>query len=250
MTVLVGASGWQYSSWRGVFYPHELPQARWLEHYASSFRTVEVNNTFYRLPGRDAFEQWAQRTPADFVMAVKASRYLTHVRRLQDPEEPVGRLMKAAAGLGPKLGPVLIQLPPDLRARPDDLDRTLSSFPAGTRLAVEPRHDSWFGGELEAVLRSHDAALCLADRYSRPVTPLWRTASWGYLRLHEGRGAAHPCYGRTALKSWANRLAELFDAADDVYVYFNNDPRGCAVRDAERFASILAEAGLQPTRTA
>lgn len=249
MSVLVGASGWQYSSWRGVFYPPGLPQARWLEQYAASFRTVEVNNTFYRLPGRDTFEHWADRTPDDFVVTVKASRYLTHVRRLHDPGEPVERLMTAAAGLGGKLGAVLLQLPPDLRARHDDLDRTLSCFPSGTRVAVEPRHESWFDDDLRALLGRHDAALCLADRYSRPVTPMWRTASWGYLRMHEGRGSAHPCYGRTALKSWAGRLAQLFSPDDDVYVYFNNDPRGCAVRDAKRFAATLAEAGLEPTRT-
>ena len=248
MPVLVGASGWQYPSWRGVFYPAELPQAQWLEHYAACFRTVEVNNTFYRLPGRHTFEHWAERTPDDFVVTVKASRYLTHVRRLREPEEPVERLMAAAAGLGPKLGPVLLQLPPDLSARPEALDRTLSCFPAGTRVAVEPRHDSWFAEELDAVLRRHDAALCLADRYSRPVAPLWRTASWGYLRMHEGRGSAHPCYGRTALKSWAARLAGLFSEENDVYVYFNNDPRGCAVRDGKRFALTLREAGLAPTR--
>ena len=250
MTVLVGASGWQYSSWRGPFYPADVAQARWLEYYAAAFRTVEVNNSFYRLPARSTFEAWAERTPDDFVVTVKASRFLTHVKRLRDPEEPVGRLMHAAAGLGPKLGAVLLQLPPDLRARLDELDRTLQAFPKGTRVAVEPRHESWFTDELRALLEARDTALCLADRRSRPVTPLWRTASFGYLRMHEGRGIAHPCYGRTALASWAGRLAELFGPGEDVYVYFNNDPRGCAVRDARRFADALGGAGLVPTRTA
>lgn len=249
MPVMIGASGWQYASWRGPLYPEGLAQTRWLEHYAATFSTVEVNNTFYRLPERTTFLSWARRTPDDFVVTVKASRYLTHVRRLRDPEEPVERLMAAAAGLGDKLGPVLLQLPPDLPARLEDLERTLRAFPSGVRLAVEPRHESWFSEELRALLSSVDAALCMADRHSRPVTPLWRTASWGYLRMHEGRGAAHPCYGRTALASWAGRLAELFEPGDDVYVYFNNDPRGCAVRDARRFASAVAGAGLEPTRT-
>jgi uncharacterized protein YecE (DUF72 family) len=227
-----------------------MPQARWLEHYAAAFRTVEVNNSFYRLPTRATFESWAERTPDDFVVTVKASRYLTHVKRLREPEEPVGRLMEAAAGLGRKLGVVLLQLPPDLRVRLEELDRTLQAFPKGTRIAVEPRHDSWFTDELRQLLESRDAALCLADRHSRPVTPLWRTASFGYLRLHEGRGVARPCYGRTALSSWARRLAKLFGSDEDVYVYFNNDPRGCAVRDARRFAGLLGAAGLVPTRTA
>lgn len=249
MPVLVGASGWQYDSWRGLLYPQGLAQAKWLEHYAASFCTVEVNNTFYRLPERTTFVSWARRTPDDFVVTVKASRYLTHVRRLRDPEEPVARLLRAAEGLGDKLGPVLLQLPPDLQVRIRDLERTLRCFPSGVRLAVEPRHESWFTDDLRAVLEAHDAALCMADRHSRPVTPLWRTASWGYLRLHEGRGAAHPCYGRSALSSWATRLAELFGRDDDVYVYFNNDPRGCAVRDARLFAGAVSRVGLEPTRT-
>lgn len=250
MPVYVGASGWQYADWRGPFYPPGLPQARWLEHYAEAFRTVEVNNTFYRLPERQTFVAWARRTPEDFVVTVKSSRYLTHVRRLREPEEPVARLMAAAEGLGAKLGPVLLQLPPDMGPRFEDLEQTLCCFPEGVRVAVEPRHDSWFTDEFRSLLERHDAALCLADRRSRPITPIWRTASWGYLRMHEGRGVAHPCYGRTALHSWATRLAELFSADDDVYAYFNNDQRGCAVRDARRFAAALDAVGMSPTRTA
>jgi uncharacterized protein YecE (DUF72 family) len=246
---LLGASGWQYDSWRGRFYPTDIPKARWLEHYGAAFRTVEVNNTFYRLPARSTFVSWARRTPPDFVLTVKASRFLTHVRRLRQPEEPVRRLMEAAEGLGTKLGCVLLQLPPDLTARLDELERTLRCFPARTRVAVEARHSSWFSDDLRAVLERHDAALCLADRRSRPVTPLWRTASWGYLRMHQGRGASEPCYGRTALSSWARRLALLFSAEDDVYVYFNNDAGACALRDARRFSSALSASGLEPTRT-
>lgn len=246
----MGASGWQYDSWRGVFYPDGLPKARWLEHYASVFATVEVNNTFYRLPAPATFASWSDRTPTDFVVSVKASRYLTHVKRLRQPEEPVQRLMTAARGLGPKLGVVLVQLPPDLPARIDDLEQTLASFPRGVRVAVEPRHESWFTDELRCVLERHDAALCLADRRSRPVTTLWRTASWGYLRLHEGRGSHAPGYGHTALASWARRLDELFGPEPDVYVYFNNDPQGWAVHDARRFAAALTRTGLAPTRTA
>ena len=249
LTVLVGASGWQYDSWRGPFYPPELAKSRWLEYYASCFQTVEVNNTFYRLPKPSTFGSWAERTPDDFVVTVKASRYLTHVRRLREPKEPVARLMEAAQELGAKLGVVLVQLPPDMRARFDELDQTLRDFPSGVRVSVEARHESWFTDELRALLERHDAALCLADRRSRPVTPMWRTASWGYLRMHEGRGATAPCYGRTALTSWAERLAELFERGDDIYVYFNNDPRGCAVRDAHRFATALDAVGLEPTRT-
>ncbi len=182
------------------------------------------------------------------MVTVKASRYLTHVRRLREPKDAVARLMEAVRGLGSKLGVVLVQLPPDMQARLPELDDTLRSFPPGVRVAVEARHESWFTDELRALLERHDAALCLADRRSRPVTPLWRTASWGYLRMHEGRGTLRPCYGHTALTSWAERVATLFDRRDDVYVYFNNDERGCAVRDVRRFATAATAAGLVPTR--
>ena len=250
MTVLIGTSGWQYRDWRGPYYPSGLPQARWLEHYAADFATVEINNTFYRLPRPETFAQWCERTPDDFVLTVKASRYLTHIKRLRQPAEPVARLMAGLRALGSKLGPVLIQLPPDMRVEIDLLAETLSEFPPEIRLAVEPRHASWFGDELYEVLRARDAALVMADRLSRPITPVCATASWGYLRLHEGRGAHHPCYGSSALGSWAGRLADLWppDAGADVYVYFNNDPGACAVRDAQRFGRAAARIGFQTTR--
>ncbi|MGH2816205.1 MAG: DUF72 domain-containing protein, partial [Actinomycetota bacterium] len=162
MPVLVGTSGWQYRDWRGRLYPDGLAQARWLEHYAERFATVESNNAFYRLPEPGTFAAWAERTPPGFVMAVKASRFLTHTRRLRDPEEPVGRLMDHARHLGPKLGPVLLQLPPTLKADPPALERTLRAFPADVRVAVEPRHDSWWTDEIRDLLSAHGAALCLA----------------------------------------------------------------------------------------
>ena len=243
----IGTSGWQYRDWRGRFYPDGLRQARWLEHYAGRFRTVEVNNAFYRLPEASTFAAWAQRTPDDFVVAVKASRYLTHIRRLQEPAEPVARLLERARYLGPKLGPVLLQLPPSLAADRKALAATLACFPADVRVAVEFRHDSWFTDDVRAVLEDGDVALCLADS-PRRRTPEWRTASWGYVRFHEGMGAPAPCYTRSALGTWAGRLADLFGPADDLYAYFNNDPNGCAVRDAQRFAGEVEKAGLVPTR--
>jgi uncharacterized protein YecE (DUF72 family) len=243
--MLIGTSGWQYKDWKGRLYPADLPQRAWLEHYAAGFGTVEVNNAFYRLPERATFEAWRDRTPADFVVAVKASRFLTHIRRLRDPEEPVARLLDRAAGLGGKLGPVLLQLPPNLKADAGALDATLAQFPRRVRVAVEPRHPSWWTEEVRQVLRARGAALCWADRKGRPVTPLWRTADWAYLRLHEGRAAPWPRYGRTALDTWTARLAERFDPAkEDVYVYTNNDPGGAAVTDAVAFARLAARRGL------
>ena len=247
MPVWIGTSGWQYRDWRGPFYPQELRQASWLEHYANRFRVVEVNNAFYRLPEASTFASWAERTPDDFVVVVKASRYLTHIRRLREPAEAVDRLLERARHLGPKLGPVLLQLPPTLAADHTALGETLACFPGDLRVAVEFRHESWFTEETRVLLGKHDAAFCLADSPKRR-TPEWRTASWGYVRLHEGRSSPRPCYGRAALAGWAGRLAGLFAPEEDVYAFFNNDPRGCAVRDAQRFAGAVERAGLVPTR--
>jgi uncharacterized protein YecE (DUF72 family) len=248
MPVLIGTSGWMYRDWRGRFYPEGVAQKRWLEHYADRFDTVESNSAFYRLPDEKTFEDWARRTPEDFVWAVKMSRYLTHIRRLRAPEEPVARFLDNARGLGDKLGPVLLQLPPNLKADLDALDDTLRRIGSRARVAVEFRHDSWFGDETRALLAEHGAALCLADRSSKPVSPLWRTADWGYVRLHEGSATPHPCYGRGALETWAQRLAEMWGAGAEVFVYFNNDTRGCALANARSFARAVERAGLEASR--
>ncbi len=278
MTVLVGTSGWQYSDWRGLFYPPGVPQRRWLEHYAGRYATVENNGSFYRLPKAETFADWRARTPDGFVMAVKASRYLTHVRRLQDPAEPVERLMRAAAGLQNRLGPVLLQLPPNLPADAAALDACLREFaryrvppeassapssPEGTgtgtatgtatgtggrvRVAVEFRNDSWWTEETRQLLAHHQAALCWADRRGRPLNPLWRTADWGYLRFHEGPARPWPRYGRQSLRNWVQRLADTWPDEADVFVYFNNDPGGAAVHDADAFASVTRRACCRVT---
>jgi uncharacterized protein YecE (DUF72 family) len=261
MPVLIGTSGWQYRDWRGVLYPDGLAQRRWLECYADHYATVENNGAFYRLPSEQTFTDWRRRTPEGFVMAVKASRYLTHVRRLRDPAEPVGRLLRAAAGLGDRLGPVLLQLPPNLPADAQALDGCLREFAAfrppaeaGTRspvrVAVECRHDSWWSGEIRALLARYNAALCWADRRGRPVSPLWRTADWGYLRFHEGSAEPWPRYGERALRSWVQRIAETWPEDADVFAFFNNDPGGAAIHDAAAFASLLRAAGREVSCTA
>lgn len=242
VAILVGTSGWQYRHWRPGFYAG-IPGRSWLAHYAENFATVELNGSFYRLPDRSRFEAWAAQLPDDFVMAVKMSRYLTHVRRLRDPAQAVERFLGAATGLGDHLGPVLIQLPPTMSADPEALDATLACFPASVRVAVEPRHDSWWVPETRTVLERRGAALVEADRRG-PTTPGWRTTPWRYLRFHVGRARPEPCYGRQALDSWAQRLV----GTEEAYVYFNNDPRGCAVRDARLFADAIGRRGLRTTR--
>jgi uncharacterized protein YecE (DUF72 family) len=247
MPVMVGTSGWQYRHWRETFYPRGVAQSRWLEYYAERFATVESNAAFYRLPEADTFAAWSDRTPADFVMAVKASRYLTHIRRLADPAEAVERFVGRASRLGGKLGPVLLQLPPSMKAAPERLSDTLDRFPRSWRVAVEFRHRSWFTDDVRALLEEYGAALCLADRRG-PLTPLWRTTDWTYLRFHSGRAKPEPCYGRQALAGWIRRLSEHWRPEEDVYVYFNNDPRACALRDARFLAIAAHRAGLRPTR--
>ena len=210
MPLMIGTSGWQYRDWRGDFYPAGVPVSRWLEYYAEHFPVVENDGTFYRLASRDTFANWQERTPARFVMAIKASRYLTHIRRLRDPAEPVARLLAAAGGLGDRLGPVLLQLPPTLQASPALLADCLREFATefarldttangGGRVCVEFRHPSWLTDDVRSILTEHNAALCWSDRSAKPLGPLWRTADWGYVRFHRGRAAPVPCYGRAAL---------------------------------------------------
>ena len=247
MTVLVGTSGWHYQDWRPRFYPARMGSSKWLAFYAERFATVEVNNAFYRLPDRSTFERWRETVPDDFVVAVKASRYLTHVRRLKEPERPVENLLDRLEALGPRLGPVLLQLPPNLRCDPERLDATLSAFAGRARVAVEMRHASWFTDEVRAVLEARKSALCLAD--GGPVhVPRWRTADWTYVRFHRGMGRPNPCYTRAALRGWATALTRKWKAPEDVYCYFNNDTNGCALRDARWFAEQCRTSRRRVTR--
>lgn len=260
MPLLVGTSGWQYHDWRGSFYPADVPVSRWLEHYAGTFRTVENNGTFYRLARPQTFAAWRERTPPGFVMAVKASRYLTHIRRLRDPAEPVGRLLTAAAGLGDRFGPVLLQLPPTMQADPAALDECLVQFAAqfgvaagqrapGLRVCVEFRHESWLTAGVRKILDRHNAALCWSDRLGKPLGPLWRTADWGYLRFHEGAATPWPRYGRQSLQSWLRRVTQEFPASSDVFAYFNNDQHGAAPADAKTLIALADTADRAVTHS-
>ena len=247
MPVWIGTSGWHYRHWRGGLYPPSLPTRAWLAHYARLFATVELNNAFYRLPEGSMFASWAEMLPEGFVVSVKASRYLTHIRRLRDPVEPVERLMERARELGPKLGPVLLQLPPNLGIDLDALEASLAAFPRGARVAVEFRHESWFDLAVRRVLEDAGACLCLADR-DGPRGPLWRAADWGYVRFHHGRSRPPSCYGRAALDSWARRLSELWPKTAAVFAYFNNDGHGCAPAMPTCLPALSGAAGMTPSR--
>src|SRR5215212_6359393 len=179
MALWIGTSGWQYAHWRGKLYERGLPMARWFDRYIESFDTVELNVTFYRQPRPAVFEGWARRAPEGFLFAVKASRFLTHIKRLRDPRDSVERLMEGASRLGPHLGPILVQLPPDMEVEVDRLAETLAAFPPTVRVTLEPRHSSWFTPEVRDTLRRHAAALCWADRRGprTPVDESWATAA-------------------------------------------------------------------------
>jgi uncharacterized protein YecE (DUF72 family) len=237
MNAHIGTSGWQYAYWKKAFYPEDIPQSRWLEYYTTRFSTVEINNTFYRLPERSTFESWAARTPDDFIVALKASRYLTHMKRLREPSEPVGRMLDRLQGLGNKLGPILMQLPPQMPIDLPALDETLSCFPKGMKVAVEIRNSTWFVDELAELLTRHNTALCLADSPHRE-TPLWRTADWGYIRFHEGKAQPPTSYGRRALATWAERLKVLFSDAE-LFAYFDNDLNACAPHNAAMLEKLM-----------
>ncbi|MDQ4144424.1 MAG: DUF72 domain-containing protein, partial [Actinomycetota bacterium] len=227
MPVIIGTSGWQYKHWKERFYPKTVPQKSWLEFYAERFQTVESNNAFYMLPKQETFTSWRERTPDDFLMTVKMNRYLTHIKRLKESAEPVERFFTHATNLGSKLGPVLLQLPPNLKADLDSLNETLTNIGNRAPVAVEFRHDTWFSDETRSLLEQHKAALCMADRESRPISPFWDTTpGWTYLRFHVGTAAPWPCYGRTSLRTWARRLADIWGPEADVWVFFNNDPAG------------------------
>jgi uncharacterized protein YecE (DUF72 family) len=235
--IRIGCSGWSYEHWRGPVYPAGEPQARWLELYAESFDTVEVNASFYRLPTRKAVAHWASATPPGFCFAVKASRYLTHVKRLRDLPPGIERFYERIEPLGEarKLGPVLWQLPPRFERDDERLAAALESLPTG-RHAFEFRDDTWFAEDVYALLRAHDVALVVADRAPRDPSPWVDTASWAYLRFHRGR-ARRGAYGRRALQSWAERIRA---AGGDVFAYFNNDWEGFAVADARALNRLVA----------
>ena len=239
--IRVGTSGWQYKDWRTRFYPDGVPQRAWLEHYATRFDTVEVNNSFYRLPELTTFQRWRGQTPAGFLVAVKASRYLTHIRRLGEPAEPLDLLLERAAGLADKLGPVLFQLPPNFKVDLPRLRDLLAAIDRRIRPAIEFRHPSWMRDDVLDALDDAGAALVLADRAGARSEPVV-TAGWSYIRFHQGT-RSRPGYRKDALRRWAERIVAL--PAGDVFIYFNNDPGAAAPRDADRLIDMLRSRGAE-----
>jgi uncharacterized protein YecE (DUF72 family) len=239
--VRIGCSGWNYQHWRERVYPKGCSVSRWLEHYATLFDTVEVNNTFYRLPRRDSVARWVEQTPADFVFAVKMSRYITHLKRLTDLEGGLRRFYERIEPLArsPKLGPVLWQLPPNFRRDDGRLEAALTALPSG-RHAFELREPSWYVDEVYELLRSHGAALVIPDSPKYPFRTFELTAEWTFVRFHHGSRGRRGNYSETELEEWAERI-DSWRREVEVYAYFNNDWEGFAVANGLRLRELLAQ---------
>jgi uncharacterized protein YecE (DUF72 family) len=237
--IWIGTSGWQYRHWKGAFYPDKLPQRQWLGYYCTRFPVVEVNNSFYRLPDESSIDRWRGESPAGFVFVLKASRYITHIRRLRAAAESVALLWTRATRLKEKLGPILFQLPPNFRADQALLADFLAVLPNEARAAFEFRDDSWRREAILELLDRAGAAWVLADRPGARVAQIV-TGGWSYIRFHQGR-PMHPGYTREKLRAWADRVVEL--RATDTYAFFNNDGQAAAPFDAETLASLLLDRG-------
>jgi uncharacterized protein YecE (DUF72 family) len=236
--IRIGTSGYVYRHWRkGVFYPVGLKAREELAYYAAHFPTVELNNPFYRLPTPEMFQRWRDATPADFEFAVKVSRYITHVKRLRDVGEELALFMERAEHLGPKLGPILFQLPPNLQADTPRLREFLPLLSSDRRWVLEFRHPSWHTDEVYRLLAERQVALCIpvgGGLHPDRIT----TAPFSYIRMHRGQGPGGG-FTNQELRSWASQVRVLSDAGKNVYVYFNNDWEGHAVRDAVKLEELL-----------
>ena len=246
--IWIGTSGWIYPHWVGRFYPPDLPARDHLAFYAQHFPTVEINRSFYRLPTRDQFRSWAEQTAGHpgFLFAVKASRYITHLKKLRDVDEALDRFIDAAAGLGERLGPCLYQLPPHWRADPLRLEQFVARLPRQHCAAFEFGDPSWYRPDIARILEDGGCALVTAvggSLSSPPDAP--RVGPFDYVRFHHG---AHGIgFSRAELEQWAKRLAGYAAEGRDAYAYFNNDPDGHAVADACTLRELLESAAVQPT---
>ena len=234
--VRIGCSGWSYPHWRTVFYPEKLPAREHFAFYAQRFDTVELNNSFYRQPTRERFDAWRQEAPRGFLFAVKGSRYVTHTKRLAVEQKSVDLVVDSALGLGEKLGPILFQLQANFHLNLERLERFLPMLPRDRRFTLEFRHDSWLVPAVFELLRAQRIALCIPDHPKMPKS-FEITSDFTYIRMHlPPRGLG---YGRQTLQPWADRLLGWRRGGLDVFVYFNNDMEGHAVRDAQTLIALV-----------
>ena len=236
----IGTSGWHYEHWRGPFYPQGLDQEDFLLHYAQRLRTVEVNNSFYQLPARETLVAWRDAVPKGFVFAVKASRYITHMKKLSDPVEPIANFIQRVSVLENKLGPILFQLPPNWHCDIDRLGSFLSVLPSTYRYAFEFRDPTWFNKAIYEVLSEYKAAFCMYTISGKP-SPRQVTADFIYVRFHGPDGPYEGKYDTTVLAGWAGAFSTWARDGKEIYGYFNNDPAGHAPLDALRLRAMIEE---------
>lgn len=236
----VGCSGWAYKHWRGIFYPEDLPQKRWFERYAEEFDTVEINNSFYRLPAGATFEKWRNQAPAGFCYAVKANRYLTQAKKLKDCEEPLERMMTAVRRLGDRLGPMLYQLPPKMNLNLERLESFLQILPKDVTRVFEFRNADWYVEETCALLERYGASFCVHDM---PGSKSDRVAVGpiAYVRFHGGEGKYWGRYSDEALLGWSDWILEQARNGRAAWCYFNNDIGGHAIEDARTLKSMIGQ---------
>jgi uncharacterized protein YecE (DUF72 family) len=237
--IRVGTSGFHYKHWKGPFYPRKMREAAMLDFYTQHFDTVELNNSFYRLPTVDAFKCWPDATPKDFLFAVKASRFITHNKKLKDPENAVDNLLPGAAHLGKKLGPVLFQLPPKWRVNPERLRNLLQILPRDLRYAFEFRELSWITAEICAILRKFNPAFCIYE-LAGYQSPLSITADFTYVRLHGPESSKYQgSYSEQQLSQWARQIESWAEELKALYFYFDNDHAGYAAANALRLREMI-----------
>lgn len=236
--IYIGTSGWTYEHWQRVFYPSDLPRTKRLDYYTHNFNTVELNASFYHLPKPETFYNWQKQTPKDFIFAVKASRYITHIKKLKNCKEPWKRFIDSAKELNGKLGPILFQLPPFLKINLENLGKFLKTLPKKYSYVLEPRHESWFCEDLYKILKKHRVALCVADSPYWPCKEII-TSSFIYLRFHGGTDLYGSNYSKKELKDWAEKIKKWKNKKMDIYAYFNNDACGYAVVNAKQLKQIL-----------
>ncbi|MDB5078651.1 MAG: hypothetical protein JWP00_575 [Chloroflexi bacterium] len=240
--VKIGCSGYSYKHWREVFYPARLAANRWLEYYTHFFPTVELNTTFYNMPGQKTFEAWVRNTPEGFIYSVKAYRLITHMKKLNEPQEPLAKFYERVAALGPKLGPLLYQLPPNWHYNHDRLVEFLKLLPPDKQHTIEIRDPSWLNDRFFSALSDYQVAYCISS-LPHYKTPVVRTAPFSYFRFHGSGKMYEYDYSLEELQFWRDEILRLHGDGHPVYVYFDNDPYGWAVKNARQLIGLVNEAG-------
>lgn len=237
----IGTSGWQYNHWRGVFYPADLKRQSWLEHYARHFDCVEVNSSFYGLPAADTITNWCERVPSSFIFSIKAPRRITHFKKLKNCDTELGDLFERLQAFGERLGPVLFQLPPRWRCNLHRLERFIGALPNDQQLVFEFRDPSWHNDDVYALLASRSAAFCIFD-IGGFTTPLVDSANLVYVRLHGPSAAYAGNYRAPRLRTWVDRAQAWYRRRKHVFLFFDNDERGYAVKNGTRTIGLLKAA--------